>query len=461
MIKMILSYLPSVVVPTLVSLFTTILYGNYMNPEDYGEYNIFITTISIIYTLLFSFVATSSLRYYNSYSTKNERYKIVSTYTITALILLGVLLVVMLPFKRIESLIVVGCIGSIAFYNIYSNLLRASDNKIGFNIVRISVPIGTLFIVLYLAWKSSLNSNTAIFSLYIPMGITTVIISLTYFKKGLIRIGGSFSRPLLKESLIYGIPLAFSGLLNIGLSSSDRYLINYFLGSKDVGIYSFAYRIAELSMVNVTMVIMLALYPQLVKEYDKNGKIKAQELLNKYLVLHFIAIIPVVALIILYVDELMKVIFPAYKEGIPIIKLTVIGTFFFTISNYTDKVFQLTRNTREILIILLISGIVNFLLNIAFIPFIGVQGAVLATVFSYILYIVLSIIKSNKYMKIQFPFKKLLFVLCLNGLVYLLVVLTIDQIFTNDLIRAIVGITTYVTLYSIIVYLYNYRKSKV
>lgn len=459
MIRIILSYLPSVVVPTVVSLFTTILYGNYMKPEDYGEYNIFITTISIIYTLLFSFIATSSLRYYNGFSTKNEQYKIISTYIITGLILLGVLFVLMFPFKHMESLLVVSCIGSIAFYNIYSNLLRAGDNKIGFNIARISVPIGTLFIVLYLAWKSSLNNNTAIFSLYIPMGITSLIISIIYFKKGLIRMKGGFSRPLLKESLTYGIPLAFSGLLNIGLSSSDRYLINYFLGSKDVGIYSFAYRIAELSMVNVTMIIILALYPQLVKEYDENGKIKAQELLNKYLGLHFIAIIPVVALIILYIDELMNIIFPVYKEGVPIIKLTIIGTFFFTISNYTDKVFQLTKNTREILKILLISGIVNFLLNIVSIPFIGVQGAVLATVFSYVLYIVLSIIRSKKYMKIQFPFKKLLFVLFLNALLYLFVLLTINQIFMNDLTKAIVGMITYVTVYSIILYfIYKYRK---
>lgn len=51
--KSIFKYMPSVIIPTICTLFITILYGNFLTPDQYGEFNIFITTISILDVIFF------------------------------------------------------------------------------------------------------------------------------------------------------------------------------------------------------------------------------------------------------------------------------------------------------------------------------------------------------------------------------------------------------------------------
>ncbi|WP_347939972.1 oligosaccharide flippase family protein [Peribacillus simplex] len=461
MIKTIIGYLPSIVIPTIISLITTVIYGNYMEPESYGEYNIFLTTVSIVNTLLFSFMSSSVLRFYNSFENNHQQFKVVSTYVLTTLGLLLILNVFIFPFKGFEGVFLVCCIGFIGIINLFTNILRASENIKWFNIIKSLIPLCTLFIVLYYVFYGTLNTKNAILSMYIPMGFLSFIMALVFLKQGLIRFNSeAYEKKIFKDSIKYGMPLAFSGLLYLVLSSSNRYLISYFLGNTQVGIYSFAYRIAELSLVNVTMIIILATHTQLVKEYDQFGKQRAEKLLNKYLSLHFIIIIPVVILMTFYVDEFMNVIFPVYSEGAIIVKFTIIGTMFFTISAYTDKAFQLTKNTRVILKILLICGLLNILLNLILIPKIGIEGAIIATIFTYVVYVWLSVKLSEKYIKIVFPFKTIFYLLVVNILISLLIFVIDKNLLINNISRSILGITIYIILYSLSIY-FLYKNKRI
>lgn len=432
-----------------------------MKPENYGEYNIFLTTVSIVNTLLFSFMSSSVLRFYNSFENNNQQYKVVSTYVLSTLGLLLILNVFIFPFKGLEGVYLVCCIGFIGIINLFTNILRASENIKWFNIIKSLLPLCTLFIVLYFVFKGTLNTKNAILSMYIPMGLISLIMALIFIKQGLIRFNSvAYEKKIFKDSIKYGMPLAFSGLLYLVLSSSNRYLISYFLGNTQVGIYSFAYRIAELSLVNVTMIIILATHTQLVKEYDQFGKQRAEKLLNEYLSLHFIIIFPVVILMTFYVDEFMSVIFPVYSEGAIIVKFTIIGTMFFTISAYTDKAFQLTKNTRVILKILLICGLLNILLNLILIPKIGIEGAIIATIFTYVVYVWLSVKLSEKYIKIIFPFKTIFYLLVVNILISLLLFVIDKNLLINNIGRSISGIIIYIILYSLSIY-FLYKNKRI
>ena len=55
----------------------------------------------------------------------------------------------------------------------------------------------------------------------------------------------AFHRPLARELLRFGAPLAVTGLAGLAMHNADRYLLRMFLDMDQVGIYSFAYTIGQ------------------------------------------------------------------------------------------------------------------------------------------------------------------------------------------------------------------------
>jgi len=456
MIKLIIKYLPSVVVPTICSSLIMILYGNYLSPADFGEYNLFLTTVTLINAVLFSFVQTSVLRLYYEYQLKGQEKILISTYVIISLAILVVLLIPFSYFAKELGVLIVLCLAGSVFNLFFINVLRSTENVKWFNIVKILIPIITLLLIIFFIIFSELDKQSALISFYLPMFVTSTIMILVYLFQGKIRF--IYNHDVIKKSFSYGVPLAISGLLNIVLSSSDRFLIQYFLGSEQVGLYSFGYRIAELVLVNITMVIMLALFPQVIKEYDSKGKVFAANLLAKYLNFHFIIIIPTVFILFMYTDEILNVLFPSYSQASLIVKFVTLGTMFYTIGLYTNKVFELTKSTKQILKILLICVCINTILNLLLIPLIGTMGAVFSTISAYISYVFISCYMMKSNFKLKIPYRNIFIILVIN-LIICLGVSLIPVIISNFiLLDVIIKIMIYLSLYSVIIYIFVSRR---
>lgn len=451
MFKLILSYLPSIIIPTIITIVTTIVYGNYMDPTYYGDYNLFINTVSIINLLIFSFITSSIVRFYNRYKVNNTQSELISTYFFVTLGIFLIVTILAYPFIKEQSFYLGICTACLAFFNLFSNILRVSESVKWFNCIKIMVPLFTLLIILIYIFLGELNTVVSVYAMYLPMAAVSVILTITFVLSKQINFSLNFS--LLKQTLYYGYPLALSGLLNQLLSSSDRYVIKYFLGSKEVGLYSFSYRIGELAMINIMMIVMMALYPQLVKTFELQGKEKAEYLLSKYLGVHFLTSIPVIFIIFIFIDKVMEIFFPVYSEGALITKLIPIGILFFTTSAYTSKAFELTNNTQKMLGILFLCGVINFLLNILLIPKMGVYGAVVSTIICYVIYILISIKVSKKFFNIIIPYKDISYILILNIVISFIVILLMNTLSTSlEILNVLCGLSVYLLLYTAIIY---------
>ncbi|WP_291735087.1 hypothetical protein, partial [Clostridium sp.] len=144
--KSIFKYMPSVIIPTICTLFITILYGNFLTPDQYGEFNIFITTISILDVILFSFISLSVIRFYIVYK-QDKEVELLSTYFISLiLILVGLFIISYLIFKENILYVLLGVSGY-GLFTFYSNLLRVAEKALVFNIIRIAVPVSTIILL--------------------------------------------------------------------------------------------------------------------------------------------------------------------------------------------------------------------------------------------------------------------------------------------------------------------------
>lgn len=457
MFRLILSYLPSIVIPTIITIVTTIVYGNYMKPSYYGDYNLFINTVAIVNLLTFSFITSSIVRFYNRYKVNNNQSELISTYFFATLTIFFVVTLITYPFLREQSLYLGISTACLAFFNLFSNLLRVSENVKWFNCIKIIVPLFTLLIILIYIFLKGLNTVVSIYAMYLPMAAVSIVLTIVFALNKQINLSMNLS--LLKQTMYYGYPLALSGLLNQILSSSDRYIIKYFLGSKEVGLYSFSYRIGELAMINIMMIVMMALYPQLVKTFEAKGKERAEYLLSKYLSVHFITSIPMIFIIFIFIDKVMEIFFPVYVEGAMIVKLIPIGILFFTTSAYTSKAFELTNNNQKMLGILCLCGILNFLLNLLLIPEMGIYGAVVSTILCYVIYIFISIRVSKKFFNIKIPYKDISYILLLNIIISMTIVLVVNKFLVfSGIINLLIGICVYLLLYTSVIFFFIKKK---
>ena len=63
MLGKIVAYLPSTIVPILVNFVLVFIYAGYMEPGEYGVYNVYLNSISLLYAVTHSFLQSAALRF--------------------------------------------------------------------------------------------------------------------------------------------------------------------------------------------------------------------------------------------------------------------------------------------------------------------------------------------------------------------------------------------------------------
>ena len=452
-----MKYIPSVFIPLFISLGTTIIYGNFLSPDEYGQYNIFLTTINMGYTMFFSFINLSILRLYNEYKIKKEEIKLISTFINALFISLLIISIIIRIYIKNSFLYFLISFINIIFTNFIVNFYRAKEDIFKYNLMKILPPLVTIFYLVYYIFNEKLNLYSVILSANLPCAIISIIIILKYYFNGKIKF--ILDIEIFRKSLSFGFPLIIINLLNLVISSSDKYFIEYYLGYTEVGFYSFGYRIAELIMINITMLLIIAIYPKLIQLYEDKNYIACSNTLKHYLNIHFIVITPIIFLFFLFSTDLIKIFFKQYIGAENVLNFIAIGTYCYSLTMYTNKSFELSKKTFALIRVLIFTCLANIILNVMLIPSMGINGAIVSTILSYLIYILYSIYISNKIFKINIDYKVLIFIIICNFFIFILIK-NIKLTFSNGtLISIILLVITYCLIYIGILYLiHKWRK---
>ena len=211
------------------------------------------------------------------------------------------------------------------------------------------------------------------------------------------------------------------------LSNSDRFMLKFFLGSKEVGFYSLGYNLANVSITEATMLILLVAYPVLIEIYNQGSIELVKKQLTEYINLHLFVMVPAVFCFFVFSDDIVYLLFPKYIGAEEIMPIIAIGVFLYGTSFYLNKAFELTKQPKWILVALLISLIVNILVNIIFIPIHGTIAAAYSTIIAYLIYFYILKNKSKHYIEVFIDYNFLIKV-TFNSVVFLIVLLGIEEI---------------------------------
>lgn len=213
-----------------------------------------------------------------------------------------------------------------------------------------------------------------------------------------------FSWPYFKKLVFYGAPFTIIIIGTWVLDWSDRYILELFVSMSDLGLYTIAYSYGMVTQAFVTPFI-LAVLPYLF-DYYRAGQYSQK---TGDITLHYIVVYMGIVLILTILAKPYFLILtpeqfhPAIHIA-PLISLCYAWRGLFNIFCFCNT---LTGNAKVQFFIEVGAALLNIAVNFALIPFLGLYGAVVATLIAWLYMLIFGYIYNQKILPIVLPKKQI------------------------------------------------------
>ncbi len=283
----------------------------------------------------------------------------------------------------------------------FLNLLRTNGKTVFINIVNvtnkiIAVSIGLvllLFIIkeLYGFFTGIVISEYLIF-----------FVLCNWFLKNYTIRPFAVSAKLARQLILFGIPLLLTELAYLLLSYTDRYLILYFHGEKELGIYSAGYSLPMYIAGVITFSVSYAIIPLFVKIYTNDGRKPTEQFLMDSFHYLLLGIIPLCfGYFAVAKDLFILLASEKYIGAATFSPLILYGSLFLGLNSVLNAGLYLTKKTNIIFAIICTGVAINIPLNLILIPKFHVMGAAWATLIACCATTILTVIFSFNYIQVR------------------------------------------------------------
>ncbi len=405
MLNKIITYLPSTVIPIIVNFILVFIYAKEMDPAEYGIYSVYLNSISLIYAVALSFLQSSAFRFYSVkglYSSIKEYYSTYYFLNIFICIIIAIILFTINIVVHINWMVISIAIALNAFYQFDINMYRLRDEAKGYTFSRLTAAFGALvFICICVIYMDKITFDIPIYTFYCAY-IFTILVEFIRCSRYL--SFQSISKKLFMESLRFGLPMMGVSVMGLLIAYAAQYIILLYLSEEFVGFYSLGFRISDTIISNITMIILTVMTPTVMKLYDEAGNDgieKSSRMLTKLISLDMWVIMPCCTLLAFYSDAIIRLLFPAYEGAESIVVIIVFSAVLRSLSMITCKSLELARETRKMLLFLAVSLTVNVMYMLLCVPIYGIEAAGHASILAYLIYNILLIKESHKYISIK------------------------------------------------------------
>jgi O-antigen/teichoic acid export membrane protein len=189
---------------------------------------------------------------------------------------------------------------------------------------------------------------------------------------------------VLKPYLLFTLPLVPSAAGTWIIEISDRYVIAYFLGVASVGIYSAAYSLGYMLAMFMGPIGTI-LFPAISKLYEDNKMEELKTHLKYSLKVYLMFAIPsLFGLSILSRSLLLTFTTSEFVSAYLIVPIVALGTIFYAITGISSIILVVVKKTKIFIWTTTLVCSINIILNIILIPIIGILGAAIATLITFL-----------------------------------------------------------------------------
>ncbi len=409
------NYLSASIFTKFLAFISIPIFTRILGPNGYGGISIFTSVVAII-GILATFGVDTGIRRYCFEQKKDEK-TFISSNLLFLFIWQSIILFSVFFFRKWLSImlslpiIIIYLATATGILDSYKNIYMAYyQTKQKSKIIRnLSILSGSMVLVLSIILVVITKDYTG--KVYGTFISTCIIIFL--LKNNIKKLNfRKLDTKLILYSLSIGGPIIFNQLAGYVLTFFDRLVINQYYGLSKTGQYSFAYNVAMLMEV-VIHAINVAWVPMM---FEKLKDQKNEEI-NSYLE-NLLKLVSFVAIgIILFSEEIIYILADSrFYEAVSLVPIIIIGyvfRFFYTVYSNIEYYY---KKTKMLAIFTIISGVLNVILNIIFIPRYGYEMAAYTTLASYVIlfllhYFYVHIYISKKIIKFSLFIKNFVFIL--------------------------------------------------
>jgi O-antigen/teichoic acid export membrane protein len=465
-LKQILFYLPASLFPGFVNFLALAFYTRLLSAEEYGSYAFLVAIIANVKMVGFEWLKLGLFRFYQRAALLGRLSGLIATalvgFAVASIIIsilwMSIVSVVSFRSSELSSVFKIGLLFLIAFslFELILQLNRSAIFPLRYGIlssIRAILSLGIAYLTLEIFQKNAFNLVLALFiGTSIPVAIDLPRWIKNYHP---FTIEKQTAINLIK----YGLPLTLTSAISMVVSTSDRMLIEYFLGSKACGLYSAGYDLADQTLMTIFMILNLAVYPLLLKTVEQSGIVATGLEMQKYLVLMIGSALPIASLLSYSAQVFSNIALGETFRiaAVEVIPWVMIATFFRGLKVFFfDLAFQIKMRTDMQIWSAVIAGVVNVSLNILWIPRFNVMGAVYASIISHLVALIISIALSRKIFYIKLPIRELSKI-CVAVFIMILAVSSIAE---DGLSNSCLKITVAIVIYISSIWLFNVANSR-
>ena len=408
----------------LVAFLLLPVYTNNISPEEYGTTDILQSYASLLIPIILVRLDVGMFRYI--VEKRNDKQRVSEVITNVLAIISPLLIVVTIVMIAAMILHIIPFQIATFFYFIsliINDLISAIVRGIGKN--GLFALSSTTDIILKLAFGILFVACFKMggYGLMLSLGLSTAIsnlISIIGIRRNISLKKKHINKPLKKELVKFSAPMIVEGISFWIINTSDRTVISLVIGTAANGVYAVANKLSNL-INSLTTVFWMSWSEQAsIAVKDENYPSFVSEVFNSFLRI----IISVMALTISFVPLIFKIIVGAeFIEAKVYVPLLLIGLTFSALSSFYGPIYLAFKKTKEIAISTSIASIINLVLDVALIWFVGIWAAVVSTLAAYLFVFIYRLIDTRKCVKISYDSRLisisvLLLVIC-TGLYYM------------------------------------------
>lgn len=431
-IKSSLGYALSQIIGFSVSLVSFPLLTRILSAAEYGVLGLCSTSLLLGCAFSKLGIQNSIVRYYYEYRRRDELGIFYSTLwwggggtaAIISLLFVPIILLFAPPNCRFAFISVAMVVFATSLFSIVSNFLRAEERNATNALVNVIFKVVSTFSGLAVLYYWNTGISGIFLAQFLVLGLITAKYAAEYFSRYSIRTR-LFSRQLFREALSFGTPLIAFEVSSIGLAFSDRYLITYYCGAEQLGIYTAGYTLCFYIADTLKQPLGASVVPIYLRLYTEQGVGATIAFMREIIGYVFLVICPVFAGVCAVKDDLLVLLASQKYSSAAIIIPWVLGsTLLYACQPVLAAGFTIKKQTRISATIIVVGALLNVLLNIILLPRYGIIAAAWSTAVAYLGVLFVMTVVSMRTFPIELPYRRVLFYVLSSLVMYFVVSLS-------------------------------------
>ncbi len=424
-----------------INFFLLPLYTSNLTPQMLGISDSVTTLTGLIFPILVMGLDSAYSAFYFDEADVNRKSEVFCSIT-SALFVLGLVPVILCLFSNSisvflfgnneYSMVIVVSLISVSlnlWYLSYTLELRMQNKMLTYGIITVVSSLLMVTLNIYFVSVIQIGVYALSLSTMIVYGVQLVIFKIVVQTK--------VNRCFIKKKLLYsmfkfGLPLVPNVVAMWVLNLSDRYVILYFLGEMEVGLYGIGSRFA--TIVNVIISGIATAYTTFAYSNIKSKDAKKQYTLVLNIV--YVLVIGIVFVVSVFSKEFVVLMAEqSYASAYQPMRDMMFAQAVYGISTIISYGIYFAKQTKYTLYSTVVAAIVNLALNIIFIPIYGIRAAATTTLVGYAVMLVINYINAQRLYPCPYEIRKVGF----NILMLYVIALMIYEM--NIVIKLLVTIT--------------------